>query len=97
MGSSDPATPDSSLPSDNLANKRPLNKYRVRHQREDGEHVPVLLQNRIVEAESAERALRVIIGDRSIPIETTNEFAAIATRKNGTLIESWEAECEDAL
>ena len=69
-------------------------KYRIRHQRENGIYGPVLLQNRVIQAESAVRALRIAMHNPSIEIESTNNLAACVTLKSGKRIDFWEADPE---
>jgi hypothetical protein len=82
----------------NIPQGAPKQKYRIRHQREDGIHSPLLLQNRVIEAESPERALRIAIdahGDPTLPIHTMNEYRACAARKcEGKWVDVWEADAE---
>jgi hypothetical protein len=80
-----------SLQMKNGAGKLPARKFRVRHHREGEAHKPILLQNRAIDADSAEHALRIIIGDPSVQIELMNESVASATRKSKAHVDFWDA------
>jgi hypothetical protein len=98
---------DTPVPSAELLNqlhsnkaKSPKKRYRIWHKREDGIHVPVLLQNRIIEAESPEQALRLAmdpLGLKSIEIHSTNEYTASASQPDpsGNFVDVWQAEAEN--
>ena len=72
--------------------------YRVQHQRCVGTQDMVLLQNRVVEAESAEQALRLAMhmyGDEPCDIDNRGTDLAMADRSNpAKWFDFWKAELE---
>jgi hypothetical protein len=70
--------------------------YRIQHQRCFGEHAAVLLQNRVVEAETAEQALRIALASNKAEIEVSSADSATAERKSPTASDFWTAVIDDA-
>jgi hypothetical protein len=73
-----------------------LKKFRLMHKREDGKNWPLLLQNRLIEAESAEEALKAALHflGASAPFVCVKDGAAWAIQASGKFIDIWESELE---
>jgi len=86
-----PAVPVSELLLKYCAAKS-VRKYRLLHRRQDGKNFPLLLQNRVFEAESAEEALQAALaclGD-SAPFVRVKDNSAWVVQASGRFIDIWE-------
>jgi hypothetical protein len=74
-----------------------MRTYRILHQRADGVRPVLLFQNRIVEAENAEQALRLAMRTKAaqMQIDVRSEQLALATPVTANnALECWRAEFE---
>jgi hypothetical protein len=89
--------PSPTTATDSLSNSsegKSLKQYRLYHRREFEKNFAIILQNRVIEAVSAEVALRTamaLLGNADPPVHPGQD-SAWATRSFDKFIDYWEAE-----
>jgi hypothetical protein len=70
--------------------------FRIQHQRSLGEKPFIMLQNRVIEAETAEQALRMAMPAKAAIINASSDDLAIAERKvPNSFSELWTASADE--
>ena len=69
--------------------------YRIQHQRCVGSTAIVILQDRLVEAETAEQALQRVLPLKHAPIQVDDENQACVEQKSASSSDLWTAYRDD--
>jgi hypothetical protein len=70
--------------------------YRIQHQRCYGAEPFVLLQNRVLEAETAEQALRLAMASKDVAIEVRSDDLALLDKSSpSSYFDFWRAELDE--